>query len=174
MLYVKKLVSHRLHLGDLALTGDKIDGNGASFRVVTGRKSGMLLVLLIAVFAIAGAVQWIAWPDPRAGIAGPGGAADRDPPSAETTLDNVMLIYADAISHVAGRYLEAESYETGILLLERVIIVRRGVFGPEHPSVKEAMARHAAAVKASRGEVDREMEIRGNSDWGRSARDRLD
>ena len=154
--------------------GDKIDGNGASFRMVTGRKSGMLLVLLVAVFAIAGTVQWIAWPDPRAGVAdhaadGP----DRDPPSAETTLDNVMLIYADAISHVAGRYLEAESYETGILLLERVIIVRRGVFGPEHPSVKEAMARHAAAVKASQGEVDIEMGIPGNSDSSRSARGRL-
>ena len=160
---------------EFALTGNKIDGNSAGFRMVTGRKSVMLLVVLIAVFVIAGAVQWVAWPDPRVGIAGPNsGGTDLDPPSAETTLDNVMLIYADAISHVAGRYLEAESYETGILLLERVIIVRRGVYGPEHPSVREAMARHSAAVKASRGEVDKEMGIPGNSDPSRSARDRLD
>ncbi len=149
------MVSHRLHLGDLVLAGDKIDGDGATVRMVTGRKSGILLVLLIAVLAVVGTVQWIVWPDSPAVIAGSDASgAGFDPPSAETTLDNVMLIYADAISHVAGRYLEAESYETGILLLERVIIVRRGVLGPEHPSVEEAEARHAAAVKVSRGEVD--------------------
>ncbi|MDE0363191.1 MAG: hypothetical protein OXI74_18600 [Rhodospirillaceae bacterium] len=146
------------------MTGDKIDRNGATFRMVTGRKSGILLALLIVVFAVVGAVQWIAWPDSPAGIAGPDASVSgRDPPSAETTLDNVMLIYADAISHVAGRYLEAESYETGILLLERVIIVRRGVLGPEHPRVKEAEARHAAAVKVSRGEVDKDLGYPSNS-----------
>lgn len=147
------------------MTGDKIDGNGASFRMVTGRKAGILLVLLVVVFAVAGAVQWIAWPEPPAGIAGSDASgAGVDPPSAQTTLDNVMLIYADAISHVAGRYLEAESYETGILLLERVIIVRRGVLGPGHPRVMEAEARHAAAVQVSRREVDRETGHPVNSD----------
>ncbi len=152
-------------LWDLLLTGEKIDGNGATFRMVTGRKSGILLVLLIVVFVVAGAVQWIAWPDPPAGIAGSDASgAGLEPPSAQTTLDNVMLIYADAISHVAGRYLEAESYETGILLLKRVIIVRRGVLGPEHPSVKEAEASHAAAVKVSRREVDRDTGHPINSD----------
>lgn len=172
MLHVKKLVSHRLHLGDLVLTGRKIDRDGTTFRMVTGRTSGIFLVLLIAVFAVAGVVQWIAWPDPPARIVGSDASgAGRDPPSAETTLDNVMLIYADAISHVAGRYLEAESYETGILLLERVIIVRRGVLGPEDPRVKEAEARHAAAVKVSLGEVDRDMEFPDNSDSSQAARD---
>ena len=154
------------------MTGDKTDRNSATFRMVTGRKSGILLVLLVAVFAVAGAVQWIAWPDSPAGIAGPDASGDgRDPPSAETTLDNVMLVYADAISHVAGRYLEAESYETGILLLERVIIVRRGVLGPEHPRVKEAEARHAAAVNLSRGEVDRDADNPSNSGSGQAVRD---
>ena len=140
--------------------------------MVTRRKSGILLILLVAVFAVAGVVQWIAWPDSPAGIAGPDASvASRDPPSAETTLDNVMLIYADAISHVAGRYLEAESYETGILLLKRVIIVRRGVLGQEHPSVKEAEARHAAAVKAYRGEVDVDLGIPSNSGSGQAVLD---
>lgn len=155
------------------MTGDKIDGNGASFRMVTGRKAGILLVLLIAVFAIAGAVQWIAWPDSPAGIASSDVSvgAGRDTPSAQTTLDNVMLIYADSIFHVAGRYLEAGRYETGVLLMERVIRVRRGVLGPEHPSVKEAEARHAAAVKVSRDEVDRNVGDPSNSNSSQAARD---
>lgn len=154
------------------MKGDKIDGGGATFRMVTGRKSGILLVVLIAVFAVVGAVQWIAWPDSPAGTVGSDvSTADRDPPSAQTTLDNVMLIYADAISHVAGRYLEAESYDTGILLLKRVIIVRRGVLGPEHPSVKEAEARHAAAVTVSRGEVDSDRGYPGNGNSSRAAHD---
>lgn len=157
------------------MAGDKIDGGGATFRMVTRRKTGIFLVLLIVVFAIAGTAQWIAWPDSPAGFAGSdANGVDRDTPSAQTTLDNVMLIYADAISHVAGRYLEAESYETGILLLERVIIVRRGVLGPGHPGVVEAEVRHAAAVKASRHEVIRDSGHPGNSHSRQAAGDEHD
>ena len=160
-----------MHFGVLALTDDKIDGDDASFRMVTGRKIGILPVLLIAVVAVGGAIQWISWPDSPAGTAGSNASADRDLPSAQTTLDNVMLIYADGIYHVAGRYLEAERYATGVLMLERVIRVRRGVLGPEHPRVKEAEARHSAAVKASRSEVDRDLEDPSNSDSSQAARD---
>ena len=119
-----------MHFEDLVLTDDKIGGDGVSFRMVTGRKNGILLTLLVAAFAVAGVVQLIAWPDPPAGIVGSDASGDggtgSDALSAQTTLDNVMLIYTDAISNVACRFLEAESYDTGIVLLERVITGHHG------------------------------------------------
>lgn len=130
--------------------------------MVTKRRTWLLLAALVLIFAAVGVAQWGIWgPGPAgdsggASVGGNGAelAQDGAAPDASTTLNNVMLIYADAINHVAGRYLEAESYETAILLLERVVRVRRGVLGPDDPGTLEAEARWQEALLVSRGAKD--------------------
>ena len=122
--------------------------------MITRRKTGLLLVVLLGCFAIAGFVQWSSWPDDASAFIdtepgpGDGGPDALSPPDALTTIDNVLLVYADGMAHVAGRYLDAERYETAIVLLERVVRVRRGVLGSEDHSVVEAQQLHTDAVRA--------------------------
>ena len=124
--------------------------------MVTKSKTWLLLAALVGFFAVAGIVQWIFILDhlsvaDRTAPATDSGGTNTDGDGTLETFDNVLLIYSDGIAHVAKRYLEAESYETAIVLLERVVRVRRGVLGAEDHSVREAQTLLSGAKRSHHG-----------------------
>jgi hypothetical protein len=113
-------------------------------RAMIGRvKTQLLLFALLGFFAFVAVTLWLSAPEPNMQ-----GSAVSGPPTAVDTLDTVLLLYADALAHVAQRYVEAESYETAVLLLKRVFVLRKNILGPDHPSAAEAQERYAKALRA--------------------------
>lgn len=106
-------------------------------------KTKLLLFALLGFFGFAALTLWLSAPEPSM----PGPVAGGSPSDIDT-LDTVLLLYADALSHVAQRYMDAESYETAVLLLKRVFVLRKNILGPDHPTAVEAQLRYAEAVAA--------------------------
>jgi hypothetical protein len=111
--------------------------------MITRGKTRMLLVSLLGFFLFVALTQWLSAPEPNTATPAVGGS-----PTAIDTLDTLLLLYADALAHVAQRYVDAESYETAVLLLKRVSLLRKNILGPDHPSAAEAQLRYTEALQA--------------------------
>ena len=122
--------------------------------MITRGKTRLLLFGLLGFFTLVAFVQWMGAGESTPELERPSTSASpaipgsNEPTGADTpadllAFDNVLLLYADGLSHVAGRYFEAGGYETAELLLKRVLRVRNSVLAPDHPSVVEAQLRYS-------------------------------
>lgn len=126
--------------------------------MITRGKTRLLLFGLLGFFAFVALTQWLSAPERPStavvkGSPNADGFADADTPPGLDTLDTVLLLYADGLTHVAQRYMDAESYETAVLLLKRVFMVRQNILGPEHPITAEAQLRYDEALRAQEDTV---------------------
>lgn len=112
--------------------------------MIARRKTRLLLFGLLGLFAFVAFTQWLSAP----GDPGTESLTIAESAPNIDSLDTILLLYADALAHVATRYVEAESYETATLLLKRVARIRTSILGPEHPSAADAQDRYAEALRA--------------------------
>ena len=106
-------------------------------------KNRWLLAGLLALFLVAGLVSAISTLGPA-----PGDSVAQPVAKAIDTLDRLLLVYADGLEHVAGRFAGNGMAAEAEGLLLRVLLIRRRLLGPTDPRTLAASRARAEARAA--------------------------